>query len=769
MQHSSALASLACVLTASPSLAGTAPDPVALGPLGGAVSSIAIHPQNPSLILHTLQDGGGLQLSTDGGQSLQPYGTGLTSGAQDLTKHPLEEDTLFVLDGDSVFRSEDFGATWQHLGLDTGDTLWSIAVDATGEGILVRSFDAIHHSADGGATWSDIDVGFVESSVAYDPGNPSIAYMGDIDGLWKSTDGGATFAKHGAHTQWTQAITVSPVDSDILFVNGQAGVFRSLDGGLSFDQVASDGNGEFFVWEPNGVRLWNVMLGLLAYSDDHGDTWLLANDGLPQDPPVLSLGIDFDSSGKPFLASRGGGLNDNAGGGLYGWDSQTSSWDHIGHLASHVRDVAIAAPGGARIIGMGGGVYAGAAGQDLAPTAWHSDLGTDTRALVVDPQDPDRWVTGGVGAFLDNAQIVVVSEGGSVFQKTFELAGAGRVEALAFDPFNANRMLAGVFPGGFGAHAIMRSTNSGQNWTGIPGTNDWGTFAVAFDPFAPGRVVQLSYNNQWSGSSNGGQTWLPLQPAWPGAGFAVFLAFDPFAQGVVYRGETGAGLWRSDDGMASWSPLGVGLHEESHLFLHPEIPGLLWVSDDSGQILVSGDRGDTFALQTTVPQGKSATGLAIDTASGALLFGTTGVSAWEQAEASPYVTLGGGTAGTGDFVPRHYFTGGLPSVGNPSLVIGGDRIVGGAAVTLLVGLSEISFPLIGGELHAGPPLVLIASATASGTPGLGGAGSFAIPIAVPNDPSLAGVELISQIAAIDTGAADPSGIVLGNGLRTTLQ
>lgn len=762
-------ASLSCVLIASPLSAGTPAEPVALGPLGGAVSSIAIHPQDGARILHTLQDGGGLHLSTDGGKSLQPYGTGLSNVAQELTKHPLLDDTLFVLDGDSVLRSDDFGATWQHLGLDTGDTLWSLAVDSTGEGILARSYVAVHHSADGGSTWTDIDVGVTESSVAYAPSDPSLAFMGDLHGLWRSTDGGATFAKHGTFTGWTQAIAVSPLDPDIVFINGQSGVHRSLDGGLTFDLVASDGNGEFFVWEPDGVRLWNVMLGLVSYSDDHGDTWVLANDGLPQDPPVLSLGIDFDPAGKPFLASRGGGLNDNSGGGLYGWDAQTASWEHIGHLSSHVRDVAIAGPGGARVIGMGGGVYAGAPGEDLQPTAWHSDLGTDTRVLVVDPQDPDRWVTGGVGAFVDNAHVVVVSDGGATFEKTYEYTGSGRVEALAFDPFNPSRMVAGVFPGIFGGQAILRSTNSGQDWTEISGTSGWGTVAVAFDPFASGRVVQLSFDNQWSGSSDGGQTWLPLQPAWPGAGAALLLAFDPFEPGVAYRGETGTGLWRSDDGLATWTPLGVGLHEESHLFLHPEIPGLLWVSDDSGQILVSGDRGDTFALQTTAPQGKLASGLAIDTADGSMLFGTIGVSAWEQADVSPYVTLGGGTPGAGGLVPRHYFTGGLPSIGNSSLVAGGDRIVGGAAVTLVIGLTEIDFPLVGGILHAGPPLVLIASATASGAPGAPGAGSFVLPLPVPNDPSLAGVTIHSQTAAIDPGAADPSGIVLGNGLRTTLQ
>ena len=65
----------------------------------------------------------------------------------------------------------------------------------------------------------------------------------------------------------------------------------------------------------------------------------------------------------------------------------------------------------------------------------------------------------------------------------------------------------------------------------------------------------------------------------------------------------------------------------------------IWVSDNNGQILISGDRGDSFQVVSLAAQAQFATGLALDTANGSLLFGTTGASAWELDGIDEHVIL----------------------------------------------------------------------------------------------------------------------------------
>lgn len=759
----------------APAVAAAA-EPVSIGPLGGSCSSVVVHPSDPDqvLVIQYLQ---GLFRSTDGGASFAPQPSGFSSGVRDLTPDPKVPGKLYALDGTKIFESLDFGVTWSPLGLTASETLKSIAVPTTGDDLLAVDAFNVYHSDDGGANWTLADTtvpfgGTVFDVATYAPSDSSVAYYAYNDGIRRSDDGGQSFSSPGSFSEWVQAITVSPTDPDTVFVGTPFnGLGRSTDGGANFNNVGVgvvDGNAEFFAWEPSG-RLWYATLNSISTSANGGDTWSLVMGGLPASTPI-PLDMAFDSTGRRYLGAEGGGLGDSAGGGLYRMDSGApTAWDHLGFLQSSINAVAIPEPGGDRVVGIGGGVYKGALGEQIQPTAWHADIGTDTRDIAVDPSDSSRWVTGGVGAFFDNAQIAVLTNGGDTFAKTYEQLGAGTVQDIEFDPFDSNRLIAGIFPGSFGNEAIIRSVNGGASWIEVPGTAGWATRAIAYDPVNPSRVLQLSDNNQWSGSLNSGNDWLPLQPAWPGTGPAVLLEFDLFESGVLYRGETGGGLWRRDSDGSPWVQLGVGLHSNSDLLQHPQFPGLLWVSDDAGQLLVSTDRGDTFSVAETAPAGSNYAGLAIDTSDGSIVAGTDGSSAWELPQLSPFVALAEGSNGTDDFVPGHLPAGGLPQVGNADFALTGHDIVGGATVFLMIGISELNAPIFGGTLVPNLPWVATVLTAADGTSGIGGDGTFSTPIPIPDDEVLVGLSLVSQFLALDPGSGDVSGLVLSDALRSTLQ
>jgi hypothetical protein len=462
--------------------------------------------------------------------------------------------------------------------------------------------------------------------------------------------------------------------------------------------------------------------------------------------------------------------SDQTGGGLYRMPAGVpSTWEHVAFLTSPIPDVAIASPGGLRVIGFGNVVYSAPQGADVSPTSMSL---IETRAVAIDPDDSTRWLAGGVGAFLDNAQMHVLSNNGASFVRTYERFGAGTVQVVEYDPFNSDLVLVGIFPGGFGNEAIIISGSSGNSWFEVPGTAGWATRDIAYDPINRGHVLQLSDNNQWASSLDGGVNWSPLQPAWPATGPAAFLEFDPFQAGVLYRGDAGSGLWRSDDGGATWSSLGVALDADSSILLHPQFPDLMWVANAAGKLLISTDRGASFQVALDMPQDSVGASMALDLSSGSMLIGTSNASTWELPGASPAVVLGDGTPGSGGLVPRHFPVGGLPQIGNGNYALAGDDIVGSAVVVPVVGFGEFPFAFAGGTVWVDlffNPYLLLPTQIASGVAGVAGDGDFTAPLPLPANPSLVGANLVSQFAVVgDPGAADPSGYVLSDALRVTV-
>ena len=117
-------------------------------------------------------------------------------------------------------------------------------------------------TTDGGTTWRPVTDTFLHSSsvgaIAVSPSNPDVVYIGtgeseirgniiQGDGAYKSTDGGKTWTHIGlADTQVIAKIRVHPTNPDLVYVaafghhaapNADRGVFRSKDGGKTWDKI----------------------------------------------------------------------------------------------------------------------------------------------------------------------------------------------------------------------------------------------------------------------------------------------------------------------------------------------------------------------------------------------------------------------------------------------------------------------------------------------------------------------------------------------------
>lgn len=165
---------------------------------------------------------------------------------------------------------------------------------------------------------------------------------------------------------------------------------------------------------------------------------------------------------------------------------------------------------------------------------------------------------------------------------------------------------------------VYRSLDGGKNWNlSMSGWNARGANGFAIDPFNPDHVLgiggnSMDWNPLWSRNSPNGlylsddraNTWKQVLSIRPGKGGA--LAFDPasFDEGkrrclTAYFASYDLGLFRSDDGGSSWTPvnrLPVGMANETDnttlLAVHPR-KGCVYLAGRTG-LWVSGDRGVNF-------------------------------------------------------------------------------------------------------------------------------------------------------------------------------
>ena len=227
-------------------------------------------------------------------------------------------------------------------------------------------------TTDFGRTWQPIfddqPTGSI-GALAVAPSNPDIIYVGsgeglrrpDLsvgDGMYKSTDAGHTWTHLGLRdAQQISSIIVDPKDPNRLFVaaqghpygpNAERGIFRSLDGGQTFQKVLyKDENvgGMDLAFDPRNSQViiasmwasrrppWTTGGGYagkgsgLFKSTDGGNTWQQLTKGLPGEAEGISrIGPAVAPSDPNRLYAW---VNAKKGGGIYRSDDAGESWQKV--------------------------------------------------------------------------------------------------------------------------------------------------------------------------------------------------------------------------------------------------------------------------------------------------------------------------------------------------------------------------------------------------------------------------------------------------------
>ncbi len=255
-------------------------------------------------------------------------------------------------------QSVDIGAAmhWRQIGPGRAGRARALSGVPSQPNVFYAGFDngGVWRSTDYGSNWTPLfdkqSTGSI-GAIAVAPSNPDIIYVGsgagiirpDLavgDGMYKSTDAGRTWTHLGLReSQMIAMIDVDPKNPDRLFVavlghpygpNPERGIFRSLDGGKSFEKVlfkdeyTSGNDVRIDPLNPNIVyaTLWQQQQSFiegLAFggagngifkSTDGGTTWNQLTNGLP---PVIQANIAFAPSNPRVVYAMLSGAPTNPG------------------------------------------------------------------------------------------------------------------------------------------------------------------------------------------------------------------------------------------------------------------------------------------------------------------------------------------------------------------------------------------------------------------------------------------------------------------------
>lgn len=321
-------------------------------PLAGTdpniIKSIAVSPRDTLKLLVGVESSGAsldrIMRTTNGGLTwTQTWAGSFSYYGRPVEFKPEHPDTVYTMGNDTIWRSVNFGATWDTMTVRRGSGLFNAWCDAqirpdSANILLVGDAGTgIWKSTDYGATWRKVYTAISNGeipSIAIDPLNPRVAYATRFSGgggLMKSTDGGETWfvitTPLGFGSSWW--VACSPVNRGYVYfgvyTTNPGGVYVSADSGLSWRNfktgfsssanfnygllvrdsltvIASQATGIYKLEYPASLRVlspnggeayaagrqrtitWSIVnleYARIEFSSNNGSTWSLLADSIP--------------------------------------------------------------------------------------------------------------------------------------------------------------------------------------------------------------------------------------------------------------------------------------------------------------------------------------------------------------------------------------------------------------------------------------------------------------------------------------------------------
>ncbi len=356
------------------------------GNAGARINHIAVDPSDQRTI-YIGYAGGGIYKTEDGGNSWSPIFDDypiLSIGC--LAIDPADTDRIYAGTGDpnitgipfighGIYKSEDAGANWEPIGLSETGIISEIIIHPTETNTIYaaamgspfeRTSDrGLYKSNDGGTTWTQIlfvseMTGIID--IAMSPTDPNVLFAAGWDRVRNNREsvtygeGAKIFKSQDAGNTWTElqgglptdpqsriGLAIVPSDAQQIYAvyvgkNHEVhGVFKSMDSGVSWSQIATDplsglpatalqGFGWYFgkieVHPTNPEEVF--LLGVRLYRrNPNTGLWQRADTGTGDVVHVDMHDLVFLSDQELLLATDGG---------LYGSQNGGQSWTDLENI-----------------------------------------------------------------------------------------------------------------------------------------------------------------------------------------------------------------------------------------------------------------------------------------------------------------------------------------------------------------------------------------------------------------------------------------------------
>jgi photosystem II stability/assembly factor-like uncharacterized protein len=458
--------------------------------------------------------------------------------------------------------------TWTTNG-PYGGLVTVVAIDPqTPANLYAAGISGIFKSSNGGASWARASNGINAPSVdaiAIDPATPTTLYAGSIQGVVaKSVDGAETWTELSGvgAPSLVVALAIDPKTPATIYASTeQGGISKSTDSGATWATVGVATLPGFPTFKslvidpvtPSTIYAGDQSNGVYK-SVDGGATWDPANTGLTGPAlQILNLAIDPQTTSTLYAVA-----NTSGGSGLFKSTDSGGHWALIanGNVATFnfgILAVAVDPQTPSTVyIGAENGTFKSInGGTSFAPM--HS--GMPTRFIEVIAINPANSAT--LYAGTEDGLFATIN-GGALWAAANNGLALTTVTAVAVDPTTPATVYAGTATSG-----IFKSIDSGHSWTaadtGIPPTGSGclvpsiSTFAI--DPSTPTTIYAGTQCTDGSGvlkSINAGATWATSSTGLP-FGDVIQLAIDPTATSNIYAALGDSGLYQSADGGATWT------------------------------------------------------------------------------------------------------------------------------------------------------------------------------------------------------------------------
>lgn len=659
-----------------------------IGPtnIGGRMTSVVCHPNNPDFIWAG-SAGGGVWQSNDAGlkwrsvwrdqDSLNIGSLAIDPGNPEIIYCGTGEANLSAdsYSGVGIYQTANGGATWKLLapsanaGIPT--RIGVIAIDPFDSSYLLiggvgadessprpEDFGGMSVSHDGGMSWRRET--FVSTknywchSIVFHPVKKGVIFatfteQGTKNGIWLSEDGGENWRQLSNDLPPPEnfgrtSLAISPSDPDVIYafvqntLSGRSdrllGVFRSANGGEAWREIG----GRHFGRE-----------GQISY----GNTIAVH----PKHPNhVLCGGVDL------HLTTNGGKTWTKA----TRWDSAPGK-PHYAHADHHHLVMPLAAPGrvydpndGGLDVSEDGGIAWSNRSKGLAVTMYYDmDVSqSDGRHFGGGAQDNGTLVTTD-GRRDDHFEVLGGDGGWMIYDPADELHfyasyynmgiwrwrdGRGRdvspparkgeadsvwMVYVAMDPEDPNTVFTG-------STRVWRTKNDGKKWRAVSPILDGSTIsAIEIAPADSKRVYVGTENGGFFRSLDGGNTWSANLAGATLPGHTITRIDSTSKLGADFLFITIANFGHSHvfcsrDGGKTWADVDKGrLPNVPHhaVVIRPDEPKTVYVGNDAG-VFVSRDSGNTWMNMTRNLPNVIVVDLVLQEKDGTLSAATYGRSIW---------------------------------------------------------------------------------------------------------------------------------------------